>query len=79
MRNQLPKIKDTIKNPEGIRKSEKDDLVHLYFKKFEDTPVTEKYLTAVGKIGTENPFFITSLFTNEIRGGETPPPYKKPE
>lgn len=79
MENQLSKIKKTLKEPDEVRKSDKDTSVHLYFKKFEDTPVTEKYLVAVVKIETENPFLITSFFTNEIRSGKTPPIYTKSE
>lgn len=75
MENQLSKIKKTLTNPDEVRKSDKDNSVHLYFKKFKNTPVTEKYLTTVVKIKTEKPFLITSFFTNEIRSGETPPIY----
>lgn len=75
MKNQLKKIEKTLKRPDEVRKSDKDSSVHLYFKKFRDTPVTEKYLTAVVKVGSQNPFLITCFFTNEIRSGKTPPLY----
>lgn len=77
MENQLSNIKKTLKHPKEVRKSEKDPTVHLYFKKFEDTPVTEKYMTAVVKTRTENPFLITAFFTNEIRSGKTPSIHKR--
>lgn len=79
MENQLSKIEDTLKDPDEVRKSDKDTSVHLYFKKFENTPVTEKYLTAVVKVETKTPFLITSFFTNEIKSGKTPPLYSKSE
>lgn len=77
MENQLSKIEKTLMDPDEVRKSDKDNSVHLYFKKFKDTPVTEKYLTAVVKVETEQPFLITSFLTNETRSGKTPPLYSK--
>lgn len=64
MENQLSKIEKTVEDPDEVRKSDKDTSVHLYFKKFEDTPVTEKYLMAGVKVKTKNPFLITSFLTN---------------
>ncbi len=77
MKNQLEKIEKTLKNPDEVRKSRKDSSVHLYFKKFKDTPVTEKYMMAVVKVESQTPFLITSFFMNEIRSGETPPVHTK--
>lgn len=77
MENQLSKIEETLKDPDEVRKSDKDNSVHLYFKKFKNTPVTEKYLTAIVKTKTEKPFLITSFFSNEIRSGKIPRVYKK--
>lgn len=79
MKNQISKIEETLKDPDEVRKSDKDASVHLYFKSFENTPVTEKYLTAVVKVETRNPFLITSFFTNKIKSGKTPPLYSKYE
>lgn len=77
MKNQLSKIKVTLADPDEVRKSDKNDSVHLYFKKFKDTPVTEKYLMAVVRAEAENPFLVTSFFTNTIRSGKTPQLYTK--
>lgn len=71
MENQLSKIEETVKNPDEVRKSDQDPTVYLYFKKYPNTPVTEKYLLVVIKIETESPFIITSFFTDIIRSGKS--------
>jgi len=50
MQKQERKIKDTLKDPDEIRKSVKADDVFLYYKFFKNTPVSEKYLTVVVKV-----------------------------
>lgn len=59
MQDQIDKIQETLKHLEEIRRSVKDATLHLYYKKYESTPVTEKYLLVVVKIRTESPFIIT--------------------
>lgn len=77
MKNQLSKIEETLKDPEEVRKSDRDQAVHLYFRRYDESPVTEKFLLVVSKIETENPFIITSFFIDEIRAGKEPPIYEK--
>lgn len=70
MRDQEEKIKETVKAPDQVRKSNKDPSVHLYYKKYPKTPVTEKYLLVVAKVDSKSPFIITSFFTDKIKSGE---------
>lgn len=76
MRNRLTKIEETLKNPDEVRKSDQDSTVHLYFRKYDETPVTEKFLLVMSKIETENPFIITSFFIEKVRVGKEPPLYE---
>lgn len=69
METQINKIQETLRHPEEIRKSKKDATVHLYYKKYDRTPVTEKYLLVVVKILAESPFIITAFFTDQIKSG----------
>lgn len=43
MNGQLERIEETLKKPDGIRISEKDVEVHLYHKKYGETPVSGKF------------------------------------
>lgn len=70
MWNQLPKIRETLRNPLEVRKSKHDSSVHLYYKKYSHTPVSEKFLLVVVKIETESPFVITAFFTDRIKSGK---------
>jgi len=69
MKGQIKKIKETLKNPEEVRESKKDPSTRLYYKKYNKTPVTEKYLLVVAKTEVRNPFIITSFFTDKIKTG----------
>jgi hypothetical protein len=68
MAGQIEKIEVTLRDPDIIRESESDPSVHLYFHKFEKTPVTRKSLLVAVKAST-HPFIITAFFTNEQEGG----------
>ena len=67
MAGQIEKIEVTLRDPDIIRESESDPCVHLYFHKFEKTPVTRKALLVAVKAST-HPFIITAFFTNEQEG-----------
>lgn len=71
MEGQKPRIKETLETPDTVRESDNDPSVHLYYKKYTNTPVTEKYLLVVVKTRVENPFIITSFFTDKIKTGRT--------
>lgn len=68
MAGQIEKIEKTLVEPEIVRESESDPSVHLYFHKFEKTPVTRKSLLVAVK-ASNDPFIITAFFTNEQEGG----------
>lgn len=60
----------TIRAPDRIVRSRTDDTVELFYRHFETTPVTSKYLCAVVKAAVENPFIITAYFTDSVKQGE---------
>lgn len=70
MEDQQPKIQETLLDPDEVRESNQDESVHLYYKHYPETPVTEKLLLVVGKVGVEDPFIITAFFTDRIKSGE---------
>lgn len=70
MRDQLDRIEETLRNPDEVRQSDQDDAVHLYYRHYSTTPVTEKYCLVVVKIATESPFVITAFYTDRIKSGK---------
>ena len=70
MLGQLAKIWETLKEPDVVRRSRHDPAVHLYYKRFEATPVSDKYLLVVVKAEVGSPFVITAFFTDTIKAGE---------
>ena len=70
MQNQLPKIRETLRNPLEVRKSNYDSSIHLYYKKYAGTPVGEKFLLVVVKVEIESPFVVTAFFTDKIKSGK---------
>jgi len=69
LKNQVEKLKETIVNPEHIRRSVKDTKVLIYYKHYYRTPVTEKYLAVILKTLNNEGFIISSYFTDRIKEG----------
>lgn len=71
MRNQLSKIKVTLKSPNTVKYSEHDRAVLLFYRLYEKTPVGKKYLLVAVKLTNSEGFVITAFFTDRIKKGET--------
>ena len=69
MDGQLPRIEETLANPGEVRASNHDDEVRLYYRRYPETPVTEKYMLVVVRVD-DDPFVITAFFTDRIKSGE---------
>nr|MDO8079365.1 hypothetical protein [Candidatus Freyarchaeota archaeon] len=70
MSRQIDKIQETLMNPDIVVKSRTDPDVELFYKYYEDTPVTEKYLCVVVKVSIGDLFIITSYFTDTVKKGD---------
>ena len=70
MRNSGRLIKETLCKPDKIMKSNHAENVWLYYKHYQTTPVSEKYLCVIVKILNKEGFIITSFFTDRIKKGE---------
>lgn len=71
MQNQLDRLEETLAKPDVVRESDQDSTVHLYYREYASTPVSEKYLVAIVKIDSASPFVITAFFTDRIQTGST--------
>jgi hypothetical protein len=70
MSGQIEKLQETLHNPEKIVRSRTDPQVELFYKQYDATPVTQKYLCVVVKASTDNTFIITAYFTDTIKKGQ---------
>ena len=70
MSGQSDKIQDTLLNPDRIIRSRTDPDVELFYRHYDITPVTEKYLCVVVKVLIDDLFIITAYFTDTIKQGE---------
>lgn len=61
MAGQTVKIEDTLMNPDIIVKSRTDPDVELFYRHYDTTPVTEKYLCVVVKVLVDDLFIITLI------------------
>jgi hypothetical protein len=71
MHNQEERIKETLKSPDIIKLSNHADDVLLYYKLYETSPVTRKYLVVIVKILNGDGFIITAFYTDKIKKGVT--------
>ena len=70
MSNQENKIKETLLNPELLKRSVSNEKVIIYYKHYSTTPVTSKYLAVIVKIDDKESFIISAYFTDRIKKGE---------
>jgi len=70
MSGQIGKIQDTLLDPGQIIRSLTDPEVELFYRHYDTTPVTQKYLCVVVKVLFDDLFIITAYFTDTVKGGE---------
>jgi len=69
MKDQLEGIKETVMNPDEVRESTHDPSILLFYKLYEETPVTEKYLLVVIETQNREGFIVTAFFTDTMKKG----------
>lgn len=69
MKNQLVKIRETLSKPEKVLLSNHDEEVYLYYKNYPKTPVTNKFLSVIVNITSDDAFILTAFFTDKIKTG----------
>ena len=69
MEVQFDKVQEVLLNPDIIIRSRIDTDVELFYRYYDITPVTEKYLCVL-KL-TDDLFIITAYFTDMTKRGET--------
>jgi len=67
---EFEKMKETLVNPQTIRKSMYDDNVWLFYRLFRKTPVSRKYLMVGVRLFNNKGTVITSYFTDKIKIGD---------
>jgi len=70
MSGQIDKIQNTLLNPDMIVRSRTDPEVELFYRHYDTTPVTEKYLCVVVKVAAGDFLAITAYFTDSIKRGD---------
>jgi hypothetical protein len=70
MQDQIYRISETLVNPDKIIRSMTDSQIELFYKFYQATPVTTKFLCIVVKVLLNDNFIVTSYFTNTTKKGE---------
>ena len=70
MSDQIVKVRETLLNPDIIIRSKTDPEAELFYRHYNKTPVTKKYLCLVVKSIIKDLFIITGYFTDSIKRGE---------
>jgi hypothetical protein len=70
MSEQIEKISETLLNPDRIIRSRTDLNVEMFYRYYDITPVTKKYLCVLVKVLADDLFIITGYFTDTIKRGE---------
>jgi len=67
---EIDKMKKTLASPQMVRRSLYDKKVWLFYRFFENTSVTEKYLMVAARILNDEGFVVTSYFMDKVKVGE---------
>jgi hypothetical protein len=68
--SEIEKMKETLVSPQIVRRSLYDKKVWLFYRFFENTPVTEKYLMVAARVFNDEGLVVTSYFTDKVKIGE---------
>lgn len=69
LEGEMNKISKTVESPEVVRLGNKEN-IFLFYRFFEKTQVTNKYLVLVVKYLNGEGFIITAYFTSKIRSSD---------
>lgn len=69
MNEEMDRVGEVLRAPERIVESRTDPSVELYYRFYEQTPVTKKYLCVVVKNSEADGFIITAYYTDTIKKG----------
>lgn len=70
MVGQIDRIKEVLIFPDIIKASKYDTTVICYYRLYEKSPVTKKYLLCIVKIKNGKGFVITAFYTDKIKEGK---------
>jgi len=71
MNGEIERLRETVLEPDEVRRSIYDPSVWLFYRYYSSTPVTKKYLLAVVRFMNEEGFIVTAFFTDSVkRGGQ---------
>ncbi len=71
MIGQLERIQQTLGEPDIVKVSKYDPNVLLYYRLYDSTPITKKYLVVIAKVAEIDAFILSAFFTDKIKEGET--------
>lgn len=69
MQDQEDRIRESIALPDVVKVSQHDPQVLCYYRWYETTPVTRKYLLCIVKVLNHEGFIITAFYTDKVKGG----------
>jgi hypothetical protein len=70
MFGQLQRIQDVLLYPDKIVRSRSDPEVELFYRDYEHTPVSHKFLCVVVKVRPDDLFMVTAYFTDAVKKGQ---------
>lgn len=70
MQSQVARISETLDEPDTIIRSRTDSTVELFYKFYESSPITSKFLCVVVKVAPTDNFIITAYYTDRVKRGE---------
>ncbi len=70
MSGQTPRIVETLQQPDRVVRSRTGEGIELFYRLYEESPVTTKYMCVVVKILSGDNFVVTAYYTDRVKAGE---------
>jgi len=69
MADMEPALEEALAGPDSVVESNSDPTVRLYYRRFLETPVGDKFLCVVVKVIEVDAFVITAYLTDKVKQG----------
>ncbi len=71
MTDHITRLAETLASPDKVVRSRTDEIVELFYRHYQSTPVTSKFMCTVVKVLPDDNFIITAYYTDSIKRGES--------
>ena len=70
MAGQRPRFVETLREPDSVVRSRAGAGIELFYRLYDQSPVSSKYMCVVVKVLSGDNFVVTAYYTDRVKAGE---------